>query len=134
MEEQNQRYPYTYDNEEDNKRANKLCIISLACVFAPLIISAILMAIISALTDSYPADAVNFINNILGSVNTLAIIAGIALMIYVRVKYPKNIFGKVLMWLYIIIAALAVIVFILYMIFALVTCISCFACLSDMPG
>lgn len=138
MEEQN-RQPYTYGNESEHnanndKQANHLCLISLACTFLPTIITAVIFAIISALTSPEYSDAPTIIMNMLGTLDTMGIIAGIALMIFVRVKYPGNTFGKVLMWLYIILAALAVILFIIYMLVALVACISCLSCLSDMPG
>ena len=138
MDEQN-RQPYTYGNESEqnvynDKHANHLCIISLACSLLPPIITAIIITIVSALTGPEYSDIPSIIMNILGTIDTLGVIAGIAMMIYVRVKYPGNTFGKVLMWLYIILAALAVILFIIYMVVALVACISCLSCLNDMPG
>ena len=43
----------------------------------------------------------------LDAASTLAEIAGLAVIIYVRVRYPANLFGKVLMWLMVILYAMA---------------------------
>ena len=49
---------------------------------------------------------------IFGILGGIGIITGIVLMIVARIKYPKSIFAKVLMWLYIIVLLIAVIVFV----------------------
>lgn len=46
----------------------------------------------------------------LGLISWGSRIAALALMIYVRVKYPNNIFGKVLMWIYIALIVIGIIV------------------------
>jgi len=79
--------------DEENKKANILCTISLLCYF----IGPILLFLISL--------CLSFISKSLGSVFNILIsaprIAAIVLMIVARVKYPKNTFAKVLMWIYI---------------------------------
>lgn len=122
------------DPKKDDKLPNILCGISLACEIVPYILSGIVMYIASALTEGDTSSVYEIITSIMGTLNVLFMIAGLVLMIYVRVKYPKNIFGKVLMWLYIIMGIIGIIVFIVYMVFIMVTCVACFSCLSDMPG
>ena len=122
---------------EDKKQANKLCIISMVLMFAPIVIIFIKDIILGIMYDTGTEE---FLYNIAGSyvlestLTFLLIGCGIAapvLMILVRVKYPQSVFGKVLMWLYIVLAILAVI-------FIAVTIISCglaFAsCVRSCPG
>ena len=106
--------------DQQNKKANWLCIISLASTFLPTVITAIVMSVVSAITGSEYSSVADFVMNILASLVLLGIIAGIALMIYVRVKYPRNTFGKVLMWLYIVIAILSAIVILIVLLSNLV--------------
>ena len=40
----------------------------------------------------------------------LPLLIGLGLMVFVRISYPKSTFGKVLMWLYIILYVIAIIV------------------------
>ena len=70
--------------------------------------------------------------NIFGTVSLLLMIAGLAIMIYVRVKYPKNVFGKVLMWLYIIVGIISIIIFIVYILFIIWACVSCMSCINEL--
>ena len=88
-------------SEEDEKNANLLCVISLILYFGSSVISGLLYSI-SSVTGSY-----------LINIGGLCPLAGIVLMIIARVKYPKNKFAKVLMWLYIILTLLAIIAVIL---------------------
>ena len=57
----------------------------------------------------------------------IAPLAAIVIMIVVRVKYPKNKFGKVLMWIYII-------ELILTMLLLLIIIITCAGILHDCRG
>lgn len=124
----------TPDNNRSDKHANLLCIISLVCMLLPIIISFVFMCIRSVLTYQDTAMTTDIIAGVLGTISILLVITGLILMIYVRVQYPKNVFGKVLMWLYIILAIIALILFVLYMLFAMVALLSCFSCLAEMPG
>ncbi len=114
---------------ENNKQANKLCILSLLCVFLPILLSTSLSPVLSGLFKTSDAGTDNTLwditGNILGIAGLLLLIAGIGLMIYVRVKYPTNTFGKVIMWLYIVLAILSIIALIITMVVcysAMATC------------
>jgi len=61
---------------------------------------------------------------IFGVLGGIGIITGIVLMIVARIKYPKSIFAKVLMWLYIIVLLIASIV--------IAYCIV--SCIGGLPG
>jgi len=89
------------------------------------------MSLISSANVSDTSSALDLLMDIMGSIGSLAMIAGLIIMIYVRVKYPKNVFGKVLMWLFIVGAIIAVIIAILYAILLAVACYSCFSCISE---
>ncbi|MBE5865906.1 MAG: hypothetical protein E7292_06820 [Lachnospiraceae bacterium] len=116
---------------DDNQKANILCAISLACELLPIIASTVFMSLISSANVSDTSSALDLLMDIMGSIGSLAMIAGLIIMIYVRVKYPKNVFGKVLMWLFIVGAIIAVIIAILYAILLAVACYSCFSCISE---
>ena len=103
----------TGETPEEKKSADKLCVISL-----------ILMYGVTAL--SY-AMANAGISNAFFSVSGLAGIAAFILMIVVRVKYPKNKFGKVLMIIYLIQLALGILAFLALM-------IMCQSCIHDCRG
>lgn len=105
-------------NEEENKKANKLCIISLCLKYIPTVISGALYGISS---DS------NFITNLLICLLGLCPLAAFVIMITVRVKYPKNKFGKIIMWIYII-------ELILTIISILIIIITCGTILRDCRG
>ena len=66
----------------------------------------------------------NELGNLISSVVGLSSIAGIVIMIIVRIKYPQNTFGKVLMWVYIV-------EYILLIILGIVIVIACGAAISD---
>ncbi len=124
---------------EDNKRANILCIISLVCEILPFLIATILSIFTSTITelsevnvDTEASALSEIFTNIFGTVSLLLMIAGLAIMIYVRVKYPKNVFGKVLMWLYIIVGIISIIIFIVYILFIIWACVSCMSCINEL--
>ena len=89
--------------DEDRKKANLLCIISLACYFfIPVVGSGVSAGLASAFsTVSGSSGAVDYLYNIITGIGSISWIAAWVLMIYVRVRYSKSIFGKVLMWVYI---------------------------------
>ncbi len=93
--------------KEDKDKANLLAAISLLCFLAPWLISGLFLK----------TDFEYIVSNLSGVLE----LASFVLMIYVRVRYPKNVFGKVLMWLYIVLGIL----FIISMIIFFVACISC---------
>ena len=86
--------PITINNEqEDNNKANILCFISLALKYIPSILTGIFYGITDNLKNT---------NNPIISLLGVGPLIAFVLMIVVRVKYPKNKFGKVLMWIYIV--------------------------------
>lgn len=99
---------------EDNKKANIICVISLVCMLLPVLLERVEIAKILGITQMEIPKFEAVISNIAGA----AIIAGIVLIIYVRVKYPANIFGKVLMWIYIV----AAVVIFLAILLLILTC------------
>jgi len=84
--------------EEQKKEGNFYCIISAICMGVSLLSV--------SLTTMISEGAVIFT----GMLNIISTVAAYVLMIYVRVRYPKNIFGKVLMCLYIILAIITVLI------------------------
>ena len=108
----------TITEEEANKKANKFCIISLVLNIVIPIIQTIIM-----LLGFYKEN--NYIISLLVGLLYLAEPVGLALMIYVRVKYPNNKFGKILMWIYIIEFIIGVILAIVFV----VTCVN--GCIND---
>ena len=84
--------------EFDNSQANLLCTISLILMYGVWVLSMFIPAA--------------------STVSSISSIAAIVLMIVARVKYPKNTFAKVLMWLYIA----TVIIYVLLMIAIIIAC------------
>ncbi len=107
-------------NEQNNKKANMLCWISVACMVIPFIIS-VIMGEWTLTTTGNMTGIVSTFYNVFSALLYLARIVGFGIMIYVRMKYPKNLFGKVLMWIYIIMLVLLV----LLIIFIAVLCNGC---------
>lgn len=83
------------DEEWDKKEGNKFCVISLICHGASILIS-MFMGNISQ----------GVIATMFGAVYWGLEIAACVLMIYVRVRYPKNTFGIILMIVYIVMIVL----------------------------
>ncbi|MBR6483845.1 MAG: hypothetical protein IKT14_02395 [Clostridiales bacterium] len=98
---------------DNNKKANKLCLISLGLSFGlPLI-----FGIVCAALKAFGMDEESVLT--VTTVGSIALcpaeIAGLILMIVVRAKYPSNKFGKVLMIIYIVVMVLGVLA-VIYMI------------------
>jgi len=102
---------YSDSKIEDEKQANILCVISLILTFG------------SSLLDK----GIDYLipNNYSSVITSLGPLSGLVLMIIARVKYPKSVFAKVLMWVYIVLILLAIIAFI-------VLVVSCFYACSHM--
>ena len=88
---------------EENKKANLLCVVSLVLMFAPLLLYCAGLEI----ADTYlNIDFTGSFAHLCICMSQLFVggcaIASLVVMIYVRVKYPQNTFGKVIMWLYIV--------------------------------
>lgn len=119
------------NEQKNNKQANKLCLISLACAVGPWLLWMI--------TDKLQevagiGEIFRILCNVLNALSGFGWLAAIVLMIYVRVKYPKNVFGIILMVLYII----AIIVTILFFIFIYIMCSTCVggldSCITEIQG
>lgn len=100
------------NEEDDNKKANQECCIAVLLNIMGFVCSYLYLSVFFKLGP--------IIAELLFSI-------GFILMIHVRIKYPKNTFGKVLMILYI----LAIIIAIIAIIILLYTCISC---VQSCPG
>ena len=93
---------------DDGKKANSLCIISLALTLSAVLLVAVGM-IEGRVFDYFDVIPKGFLRNLYTLLTigyaflcVFIYIAGQILMIHVREKYPKNVFGKVLMWLYVV--------------------------------
>lgn len=105
----------TYGPQE-RRKANRLCILSLILsVGVPLI-----MGILLGLVENLGLSANNYYSFLMIAEFPIAgaVIAGIVLMIVVRIKYSKSKFGLILMILYCVYLAVALLLFI----FALSSC------------
>lgn len=109
------------NRRNSDKEANILCWISLACLIVPFILSPLGAKILLVTSNSVVGGLFSFLNSVFSIVFVLARILGVVLMIYVRIKYPHNIFGIVLMWIYIIVLVLII----LFIIFIMVLCNGC---------
>ena len=110
---------------EDRKKANRLCIISLILAIVGPVFSIGIAFIMQYVILSYSAE--ELLTMLMRLVGPGAIIAGAALMIICRVKYPKSKFGLFLMILYCLYVALGVI-----MLLALIS--DCISTCNSMRG
>ena len=102
-----QNHGRTYGPQEQ-KKANKLCILSLILTVAvPLV-----LCIIFGIVESLGAVTNYYIPMFAGVLGSGAMIAGFVLMIVVRVKYRKSKFGLILMIIYCVLVAVFLIFFI----------------------
>ena len=128
------------ETPEDKKKGNFWSWISLACFAGGFVVDALMavfMGVLNSITYNLTttADAYEVTNTasealiaISGCVSMLLGIAALVIMIYVRVKYPKNIFGKVLMWVYIALFTM----YIIFMVAVIIACgIACAACTEE---
>lgn len=86
-----------------------------------MILPFILSVFSNSVLENTAIEQNDFLGNLIDIIFTVAEIAGVVLMLYVRIKYPKSRFGKVVMWLYII----ALIIIILFIIFIITVCDGC---------
>ena len=87
---------------EEKKRANGLCVISLILGFAVTLI----LGAISLFLDNNGMETLSAYVLFPASASFLA---GLVLMIIVRIKYSRSLFGKILMVIYIVFIAAAVV-------------------------
>ena len=88
---------------KQNSIANILCIVSLLLLLAVPTV----LGIAAAQYDDQLMDLAAF------NFSALSIFVAWIIMVVVRVKYKENTFGKILMWIYIIIVAVAVVAIVL---------------------
>ena len=113
-------------NKEDKSKANNLCILSILLNFVPPLLTGVFSSIFNSNLngESFISSVIfKVLYFILGVCPTAAFI----IIIYVRIKYPKNTFGKVLMIFYIV----GIIIYIFLFVAILVTCSSA---LNEMRG
>jgi hypothetical protein len=114
-----------YPNKKDTTAGNTFPILSLVLMVVPLVLE-IILSFATGIMDSLVATGFeNELGTIIDVLNsgwqvTVVIaeilfwgarVASVVILIYARVKYPDNIFAKVLMWVYIVFAILALVFF-----------------------
>lgn len=112
-----------YQEQQNNKKANIMSAISVVLALLGAIGIPIINLTANPIFSSdwsssqYATGMVATTSMILPYLGGLCCLVSLILMIVVRVKYPKNTFGKVLMWLYIVVYALYVIMVLVVVIF-----------------
>lgn len=125
------------ETPEEKRQGNKWSLISLICFVSRFVIG-LLTGFMSGFISSIFVDNVELskVTNsfsevvyLLGTgISVLLAIAALVIIIYVRVKYPNNIFGKVLMWVYIVLF----IMYVILMVALIIACgIACNACIDE---
>lgn len=104
---------------EDKKKATIWCIVSLGLMFVLPMLAGVITVLMNEYLDNGSALQASM-SMIFGGIVSFSPIAAIGTMIYVRIKYPKSIFGTVLMWLYIALA----IIFVICVIVVFVMCVN----------
>lgn len=105
---------------EDNKRANMFSLLSLGLF--------LLGPMMYAVCEGIWGDIDNWsggLKNCISSLSGLFLLGSLVALVYVRVKYPKNVFGKVLMYLAIILVIGTIAMFILMVIACSILCEGC---------
>jgi len=90
----------------DNRKANLLCTISVICELLPFVIlfgTALVSTVIVGNDIERIVDILDVFYRVLDMIKGVFVLTGIILVIYVRIKCPENLFGKVLMIVYLII-------------------------------
>lgn len=100
----------TTPDQTDYSKAKIMCIASVVLTY----FSAGILALVSQL--------VPVLEKLLTSIAGLCPVAGVVLLVMVRVKYPDYKPGKIIMWIYIILLALSIILFIALAAFCYYTC------------
>lgn len=125
------------ETPEDKKKGNFWSWMSLACFAGGFVVDAVMavfMGVLNSITYNLTSTANAYeVTNaayeafiaIGGCVSMFLAIAALVIMIYVRVKYPKNVFGKVLMWVYIVLFALYIITMVAFIIACGMACAAC---------
>ena len=99
------------EKSQDNEQiANTLCTISVSLYFGMPVLTLMIYILTGGFMGySYGSSAIGgFITSITSILSSMARIAAYILMIVARVKCPNNIFGKILMWVYIALIAMGI--------------------------
>lgn len=128
------------ETPEDKKKGNMWSWISLGCFLGRFVVDVAIAFVSGMATSLFSAiddvekigEATTVVSEMIFTIGTCASyamsIAALVIMIYVRVKYPKNIFGKVLMWVYIV----SFVIYIILMVAFIIACgIACAACTNE---
>ncbi len=133
---------------EEKKRANKFCILSILLFIGPIVLNYIFAFIVYMCEQKmgidihyntyYNFDTLDNLSRvftisytILKAVGILSMISSFIIMIMVRVLYPLNVFGKVIMWIYISMFIVFLVLFIILMIACNMMVDSCVSCGSE---
>lgn len=112
--------------QDEKQEATKLCVASLICYLLPILTAVVIKVIeVFLLWEPNTIEIYKVMNTILGILVMLEYVASVVLVINVRVKYPENTFGKVLMWIYIITFIVAIIGIVIFLMFCGVMIVSC---------
>ena len=97
-----------YQEQQNNKKANILCTVSLILGLLGAIVFPLVYAQMDPWFSTDPS-ASTFESELIATANLLPIVlivlftlTGFVLMVIARTKYPRNVFAKILMWLYIV--------------------------------
>lgn len=118
------------DQQKNNKQANKLCLISLACAVGPWLLWILTGNLFTYEDGSVTGELFRTLSNVFSALSGMGWLAAVVLMIYVRVKYPKNIFGIILMVLYILVIVLVI----AFIIFIITICNGCIEAVESCDG
>lgn len=116
----------------DEHKANTLAGVSLACLIGSKV-TIIISNIVIMLTLNKES-AIDIITNLFSGLAGIASLVGLVIMIMTRVKYPRNRFGKAVMWIYIIIGILELIAVIVATVACIITAAACIESCSNFPG
>ena len=101
----------------NNRKSNILCFISLGCLLMSFIVEAL---------ASHVDISIEIIENTIEALPFLFALTAFVLMITARVICKKNVFAKVLMWVYIALIILVLIWVIIMIFFFALICSACF--------
>lgn len=105
---------------EEDKSANKLGIISICMYIGGPVLSYVFSFLTTIFTIALDNSMASLISTLVMSLGVFAIrLTSYVLMIIMRVKYPNNKFGKILMWVYIGLLLARVLVIVLIVILLL---------------
>ena len=112
------------ESEEDKRRGNLLAGIGLGLFVLYLIVNFGEWGFMKALESNSHAGETTDLIAAINSILLLMPVTSFVLMLITRIKYPKNVLGKVLMWVFIVSG-------ILLAFLVIATLVACVACLNE---